>query len=142
MTESNMSPIAWMEVLETGIVELDEHHRSLIDDCNTLTKLMERGAAWSEIVAGARHLAQRCTEHFRSEEDLLERTEFPRRELHKAQHRAIERRFDDLIAFLASGDGSSAEHRQAAWSLRATLIDILFRHDLDYKSHLENVAGR
>jgi hypothetical protein len=54
----------------------------------------------------------------------------------------MERRFDDLVGFLAGVDGSSPEHRQAAQAMRTTLVDILFRHDLDYKSHLQHVAGR
>jgi hemerythrin-like metal-binding protein len=142
MKNDGVSPLAWMDVLETGVEDLDADHRALIDQCNTLTGLMETGAAWPEVVVGARNLAQRCVEHFRGEEALLDRTEFPRRELHKAQHRELERRFDDLVGFLETGDGSSAPHRKAARSMRATLVDILFRHDLDYKSHLQQVAGR
>jgi len=142
MEDDHVSPIAWVEVLETGVPDLDRDHRALIDQCNTLTNLMESGAAWGRIVDSARDLAQGCTEHFRGEEALLDRTEFPRREQHKAQHRQIERRFKELVEFLATGDGSSAQHRKAAQAVRATLVDILFRHDLDYKSHLQHIAGR
>jgi hemerythrin len=142
MEDHQVSPIAWAEVLETGVPELDADHRALIDQCNTLTNLMESGAAWAKVVDSARELAQGCTEHFRAEEALLDETEFPRREQHKAQHRQIERRFNELVAFLATGDGSRAEHRKAARAVRATLVDILFRHDLDYKSHLQHIAGR
>lgn len=142
MEENGVAPIAWMDVLETGVPELDEDHRALIDQCNSLTELMGSGGAWSGIVESARRLAQSCADHFRGEEALLDRTEFPRCEQHKAQHRAIERRFDDLIGFLAGVDGSGAEHRKAAGSMRAILVDILFRHDLDYKSHLQQAAGR
>jgi len=142
MEENGIAPIAWTEVLETGVEELDEDHRALIAQCNSLADLMETGAAWTEVVACGRGLARRCAEHFRIEEAVLDRTEFPRRDLHKAQHRAMEKRFDDLVGLLASGDGSSAEQRKAAHALRATLVDILFRHDLDYKSHLQYAAGR
>ena len=142
MKEHGVAPIAWAEVLETGVPELDEDHRGLISQCNILTQLMDGGALWAEVVEGARLLAGSCIEHFRSEEALLDRTEFPRRERHKAQHREMEQRLQDLVAFLASVDGSSAEHRKAARTVRTTLVDILFRHDLDYKSHLQHVAGR
>ena len=142
MEEKGVAPIAWTEVLETGVPELDADHQALIGECNALTTLMEGSAAWAEVVEGARRLAKRIVEHFRSEETLLDRTEFPRREHHKAQHREMERRFQDLVAFLAGVDGSSAEHRKAARSVRTTLVDILFRHDLDFKSHLQQTAGR
>jgi len=142
MEENSVAPISWTEVLETGVPALDQDHRALIDQCNTLTELMDGGAAWAAVVEGARRLAEKCTEHFRGEEALLDRTEFPRRERHKLQHREMERRFQDLVGFLAGVDGSSAEHRKAARAVRTTLIDILFRHDLDYKSHLQQTAGR
>jgi hemerythrin len=142
MKEDAISPIAWIEVLETGIAELDEEHRTLIDHCNILTQLMEGAGAWSDIVAAAHRLAEKCSAHFRSEEAMLDQTEFPRRERHKAQHRQMEQRFRDLVDFLSGADGSSPEHRSAAQAMRDTLIDILFRHDLDYKSHLQQAAGR
>jgi hemerythrin len=142
MNSDVFTPIAWTDVLETGIPELDEDHRTLIEQCNALTALMHAEVAWSEVVAATRRLAETCIEHFRSEEALLERTEFPRRDRHKAQHREMERRFKNLVDFLAGVDGSSPEHRKSAEAVRTTLVDILFRHDLDYKSHLQHAAGR
>lgn len=142
MTADFVSPIVWMEVLETGVQELDEEHRTLITYCNTLTALMEGEGIWSEVVAAARRLAEECSEHFRKEEALLDRTEFPRLDRHKAQHREMERRFKDLVSSLAAVDGSNPADRKAAQAVRATLVDILFRHDLDYKSHLQHAAGR
>ena len=133
--------IPWSEVLETGVAEIDDDHRSLIEDCNALTTLMDEGGIWASVVGAARNLAAKCADHFRAEETLLERTGFSRHEHHKAQHRRIEQQFDELLAFLDSVDGSQPEHRNAARSIRNTLVDILFRHDLDYKSHLQNVAG-
>jgi hemerythrin len=137
-----VAPIAWTEVLETGVPELDADHQALIGQCNTLSELMDGGAAWTAVVQAARKLTERCTEHFRGEEALLEKTEFPRRDRHKVQHREMERRFQDLVAFLAGVDGSSAEHRKAARAMRTNLVEILFRHDLDFKSHLQQAAGR
>jgi hemerythrin len=130
-----------MDVLETGFPELDAEHRGLIDQCNLLIALMQGGGPWAEVVAAARELALRCHAHFRTEEALLDQHDFPRLERHKAQHRELERRFGELIAFLSGVDGSSAEHRKAALAARTTVIDILFRHDLDYKSHLQHATG-
>jgi len=142
MEEESVVPIAWTEVLETGHPDLDAEHLELIEHCNTLSDLVGSSGGWTEIVAAAGRLAEKCSEHFRSEEALLEQTGFPRLERHKAQHREIERRFKELIGTLAGMDGSRAEHRKAAHSVRTTLVDILFRHDLDYKSHLQHAAGR
>lgn len=137
-----MAPIAWTDVLETGVEALDADHRALIDQCNNLTALMEEAGSWGAAVESARRLTEDCTRHFRAEEELLERTEFPRREQHREKHREIEQRFNEMIALLSGTDELRPEHRQTLRAVRDTLVDILFRHDLDYKSHLQQVAGR
>ena len=134
--------IHWPEILETGYPEIDGDHRRLIEECNGLTKLAAEHGSWDEIVKVAQALARDFTEHFRSEEELLERTEFPRIEAHKAQHHRLEEQLNQLTRFMSSVDGSQPEHWHTIKSLRYTLVDTLFRHDLDYKSHLEQVAGR
>ena len=137
-----MAPIEWVDVLETGYADLDREHRTLIEQCNALTALVRKKGVWPEVVQAVQALARDCAAHFRVEESLLQDTEFPRYELHKQQHEKIEQRFDELVGFLASVDGSRPEHWEAARSMRGTLLDVLFRHDLDYKSHLQRVAGR
>ena len=136
-----MTPIDWVEVLETGVPALDEDHRHLIAQCNALTAADEANAPWPTILALAEALARDCTRHFREEEEILERTELSRRQQHRQQHLAIERRFAELLDFLRRVDGTKVEDREAVHRMRDMLIDILFRHDLDYKSHLQQAAG-
>jgi hemerythrin len=134
--------IQWPEILETGNPEIDADHRTLIEQCNSLTRALREGSAWKDVVRASASLSQGCIEHFRTEERVLEHAAFPRAEAHKAQHHRIEGELKALTGFLSGVDGSQPEHRKAAESLRGRLLDILFRHDLDYKSHLEQVAGR
>jgi|AraplaMF_Col_mMF_1032025.scaffolds.fasta_scaffold00282_26 hemerythrin-like metal-binding protein len=142
MEEDAVSPIAWTDVIETGVGELDAEHRTLIGQCNTLIALIQGSNPWAAVVTAARELALSCHAHFLNEESILDKSGFPRLDRHKGQHREIEQRLSDLVGFLSGVDGSSAEHRKAALTARTTVIDILFRHDLDYKSHLQEVAGR
>jgi hemerythrin len=134
--------IHWLEILETGYPEIDGEHRVLVDQCNRLTRLIDEGAAWKEVAAASAALVRDLTAHFRSEERVLDRTVFPRLDEHKAQHDRLEEQFKRLVDFLGTVDGSQPEHWNVAKSLRSGLLDVLFRHDLDYKSHLEQVAGR
>ena len=134
--------IQWPEVLETGYPEIDDDHRRLIEACNGLTRLAGEHGPWGEIVKSSQALMRSFSEHFRAEEQLLERTEFPRIDAHKAQHHRLEDQLKQLTGFLSSVDGSQPEHWGAIKSLRNTLVETLFRHDLDYKSHLEQIAGR
>jgi hemerythrin len=134
--------IHWPEILETGYPEIDDQHRRLVAACNRLTALADARGAWSEIVATSTGLAQDFSEHFDAEESLLERTRFSRVDAHKAQHQRLRERIEALNAYLSGVDGSKPEHWNAIATIRDTLVDVLFRHDLDYKSHLEQAAGR
>jgi hemerythrin len=137
-----MQPITWPEILETSYPEIDNDHRELIEKCNALSQLIQEQASWAKIVEALRNLCLEFTQHFRAEEKVLEATGFPRAETHKSQHLRLEEQLTELSTFASSVDGSRPEHWNAVKSLRSTLLDILFRHDLDYKSHLDHAAGR
>ncbi len=144
MPKGPISPIPWLDVLETGIASLDEQHRALVEICNRLIALAESTDPQerTEAVAAARALTAACAEHFRDEEVIFAKTDFPRRARHEQQHRNIESRLADLVDRMAQDDGSNVAQREATRALRETLIDVLFRHDLDYKSHLQQSTGR
>ena len=47
-----------------------------------------------------------------------------------------------LIAQMERVDGSLKEHRDYPKALGPSLIDVIIRHDLDYRSHLLHQQGR
>jgi hypothetical protein len=47
-----------------------------------------------------------------------------------------------LIVRMEQLDGSLNEHREYPRSLGPSLIDLIIRHDLDYRSHLLHQQGR
>ena len=59
--------LEWIDVFETGNVEIDAFHRRLIQDCNRLLLLVESDSAWPLIVGEARRFLEHCIEHFRAE---------------------------------------------------------------------------
>jgi hemerythrin-like metal-binding protein len=134
--------LEWIDIFETGIPELDALHRSLIQDCNSLLRLVENGASWPLVVGKARTFVGSCVEHFRVEESLLEHTGFPRCAEHAAEHRRMEREMQALLARMEQFDGSLKEHRDAPRSLGPALIELILRHDLDFRSHLLHRQGR
>jgi len=134
--------IAWLEVLETGVAELDAWHRLLINECNRLLGLIDQGAPWLWIVAAAALLAAKLMDHFRFEEEMMERNGFPRRDTHAAEHRRIESLLTDLIVCIKEVDGSQEEHLMLPAAFKSILIDVMVRHDLDYRSHLLHQLGR
>lgn len=136
-----VAPIKWMRVLETGIPELDDRHKGLLDGCNALLEAIAAKGEWLRVAAASRKLIDDCIEHFRLEEEIMQRTRFPRLDSHLAAHREIERRLQGLADEVQAVDGSTSEHRELIAELSANLIDIMLRHDLDYCSHLRNAQG-
>jgi hypothetical protein len=47
-----------------------------------------------------------------------------------------------LIARMEQVDGSLKEHRDLPASLGPSIIDLMIRHDLDYRSHVLHFQGR
>jgi hemerythrin-like metal-binding protein len=134
--------VEWIDVFETGNAEIDGIHRELIHDCNRLLMLLDNEASWSLIVDEARRFLERYIEHFRSEESLLERTKFPRYAEHVAEHRRMEYEMRSVVKRMEQVDGSLEEHRALPRSLGPDLIELMIRHDLDYRSHLLHQQGR
>ena len=134
--------LAWLEILETGVVELDAWHRQLVNDCNRLLEFVAGRAPWIQIVAAAALLTANLMDHFRFEEEVMARNGFPRRDTHAAEHRRIESRLTDLLAQIREVDGSQEEHLVLPTAFKSILIDVMVRHDLDYRSHLLYRLGR
>jgi hemerythrin-like metal-binding protein len=132
----------WIKSFETGSAEIDAMHRELVEECNSLLLAVETGAAWSRIVADSVRLVEGCIQHFRHEEELLDWARFPRRAEHVAEHRRIECALQALLSRMKAVDGSLEEHRAYPREFGPMLVDVIVRHDLDYRSHLMHVQGR
>jgi hemerythrin-like metal-binding protein len=137
-----LAMLKWIDGFETGHAEIDALHRTLVKECNGLLTLLAEDGAWPLIVAGTRKLVVDCIEHFRVEDAILQRIGFPRQEAHAAQHRRVERELRDLVARMERVDGSLTEHRELPASLGPAIVDLMIRHDLDYRSHVLHRQGR
>lgn len=133
--------LEWIKAFETGSAEIDALHRELVRECNSLLLSVESGVAWSRIVADAGRLVEGCIQHFRHEEELLAQTRFPRTAEHVAEHRRIERELQGLVSRLKRVDGSCEEHRAYPRELGPMLVELIIRHDLDFRSHLMDQQG-
>jgi hemerythrin-like metal-binding protein len=131
-----------LEVLETGLEELDAWHRQLIDDCNRLLNLIADRMPWVQVVAASALLAARLMDHFRFEEEVMNRNSFPRRGAHAAEHRRIEAQLKILLERIKAVDGLQDVHLSLAMAFKPLLIDVMVQLDLDYRSHLLHSLGR
>lgn len=142
MSPPTVTHVRWMDIFETGITELDDCHRSLVRDCNRLLDLVASKARWQLVVTETEKLVADCIAHFRVEESIMERTGFPRMEGHRAAHREIEEKFLGLAADARGLDGTLPAHGALVSSLGLELIELMIRHDLDYRSHFLYAQGQ
>lgn len=139
----NIPPqIRWLDAFTMDVPELDDDHRQLIEDAESLPQFIRDVRPWSEIVANVDLMADRCRAHFRREEQILERDHYPRYEFHRQEHARIEREIADIVARVRSNGEPSPAMIEAALYFRGMLIDHLLRFDLGYKSHLLYVRGK
>ncbi|MFO1190110.1 MAG: hemerythrin domain-containing protein [Alphaproteobacteria bacterium] len=135
--------LRWSDSLAIGIAELDRDHRELIHDAATLIKLFQARNPWAEIRKQVELMAERCTNHFRQEEAILEKDGFPGRQQHAVEHRRIESEIADILKSVREAtDPPAADIVEVVMFFRSMLVDHLVRCDLRYKSHLLYVRGR
>jgi hemerythrin len=134
--------LQWIKAFETGSPEIDALHRELVEECNSLLLAVEYGVAWSRLLTDASRLVEGCIQHFRHEEELLAEARFPRTPEHIAEHRRIENELQGLISRMKMVDGSLEEHRACPREFGPILVELIIRHDLDYRSHLLHRQGR
>jgi len=135
--------LRWSDAFAIGIAEIDRDHRELIHDAETLIKLFQARNPWAEIRKQAERMAERCIEHFRREEAILEKDGFPARQQHALEHRRIESEIADILKSVReAADPPAADVVEAVMFFRSMLVDHLLRYDLRYKSHLLYMRGR
>lgn len=141
MSTSTDNEIPWSPMFETGHPELDAQHIGLLAVSKRLKDLVAGGGSWEEVRSSVAAFVLDCCNHFRFEEKILLASNFPRCEEHAAQHRRIEDKLNELSALVTEVDGSDPQHSAMVKSLELLLVDVIVRHDLDYKSHLLDAAG-
>lgn len=115
-------PYCWTEDLAIGHAPLDEAHRQLFAILGRLQNALLCSANPLPISEALVDLFEHCAEHFRHEEELMQRHQHPHTEAHRAEH-------DLLLASV-----QRLHHRftdgEIAWltELRQFLDDMLIPH--------------
>lgn len=125
-----------MSAFDTGETTVDREHRELLVDINDFSRLIEARRDWDGVVAKSEELRDKCLAHFLYEEEILERTQYPKRKAHVTEHRRIGRQLDYAVACVAEAADFSTEGVEAAWFMRSVLVNHFIRYDIAYKSHV------
>jgi hemerythrin len=131
-----LSPLGWIPAFAVGEELLDQQHRKLMRDLNELTDLLFESSSWSSVVKKCEELREDSIEHFKTEEEVLNRTAYPQFAQHRSVHRQLEWQLDDIVGHLVRVPHASRTDIEGALYLRSMLIDHFFRKDFAYKSHI------
>ena len=89
--------IVWTPENELGIPIIDEQHRGLVSSINSFHYLIQEGAGIEAVRPTIMMLVQYIDIHFRTEEPLLERANYPDYENHIKLHRNLTRTTEQIV---------------------------------------------
>ncbi len=100
--------IAWSPAFATGVEQVDEQHRSLIDQINRLNTAMQSGQGRESLGSTLRFVEDYVRKHFRDEERQMDCLRCPAAEQNKKAHAEFLAKFAELKKrFEAEGAKSS-----------------------------------
>lgn len=127
--------LPWLDSFVTGDDRIDDEHRALVDLCNNLCALADRGVTAAQARAAACELLACIEAHFASEEALFPQIRFPHHRDHLREHESIRQIVGTLLL------GKPDDFVIAAATTRVVLIEHILRHDLGFKTFVQEARG-
>ena len=125
-----MDCLHWSDSFNTGIAEIDNQHRQLIDYLNQLSEAhtAQNRKAVGEVIEG---LVDYTLSHFAFEESLMEEVEYPFARAHKKIHEMFVKRVAGFQARFKEGQDVTEEFYTL---LKRWLIQHIQRDDMAYST--------
>ena len=117
----------WYEGLELGIAAIDEQHRALLERMESFLEACIEGQASRDLSKILVFLDEWSRTHFQTEEELMQRYEYPSYQLHKKQHEIFLRNLE-LVKRNVLQNGGTAN---TALQVSQMLIDWFRDHILN-----------
>jgi hemerythrin-like metal-binding protein len=92
-----MALLEWKEEYATGIDDVDDEHKDLIDVINRLHELLLADDAKLTVPAFFARLIDGVSAHFALEERIMGESAYPDREAHRADHERLLDEMRDLV---------------------------------------------
>ncbi len=100
-----MTFMSWTDDFLTGIQQIDDQHRWLVDATNKLHDAISQYEPERELVGEVLNgLVEYAINHFIVEEDLFKRFEYPESEAHLAEHNDFNREATALLDQFENGE--------------------------------------
>ncbi|SHO49407.1 bacteriohemerythrin [Desulfopila aestuarii] len=129
-----MDIIKWRDSYETGIAEMDNQHRQLIQLINQLYGIIKEKDGFESVDAILQEMANYAEHHLRDEEKLLEEHGFPGLADQQKSHRNYFMKMDELQEAMEK-DGRDAAQEIYVF-LRQWWINHIVLEDKEYGPYL------
>jgi len=133
--KTSFPKVYWTQELSLGNEDIDEQHQKLFALTNELIDHSDAEARSEIINETLYELLQYIDVHFRDEEEMLQKINYPKLEEHKKIHRSFTKKIAMFCHDVVKGKSKVAEHLLEyliAWLSQHTSVD-----DQDYKRYLQ-----
>lgn len=133
-----MSYLTWSDTLAVGNTFIDGDHQKLIDMVNRLHAVMQEGRGKDVLDKVLSNLITYTKEHFRREEDLMQRMQYSGFAIHKQEHEKLLQQVLDLQEKFNAGAATLSI--QVLHFLRDWLINHIGKQDLQLAAAAQGAA--
>lgn len=134
-----MSTAHWSPNLSVGVEALDSDHQALIEALNRLDEEVGRAAGHDAISRTLDELISRTETHFRAEENIMAREEYPEAKHHTRVHQAL---MEEVQAFRQEFEAGMELGPENTAFLKRWLISHIIESDKHLGGYLEGRAAR
>jgi hemerythrin len=133
-----MALMTWDPSYSVSVRKLDEQHQKLFALLNALHEAMRQGKGQAMVQDILRELATYTVTHFRAEEELMRKTNFPGFAAHQAEHQKFVARVTQFTEDLKAGRNASPI--TILGFIKDWLAAHILRTDRSYAAHM-NAQG-
>lgn len=129
-----MDILKWRESYETGVVQMDEQHKRLIQLVNQMYGIIRDKKGFESLDEILKEMSEYAEQHLRDEEALLEKYGYPELNSQKKSHQEYLVKIDDLLFSVKADKNSGAQELYIF--LRHWWIAHIVGEDVKYGSFL------
>ncbi len=118
----------WPESLDTGVALIDQQHRRIVDQINSLSAARDEDDG-DKVLATLAALSEYTAVHFAVEEALMEQCAYPYLKAHRRIHELFTRKLREFVGQARDGEDVGAE---LLFMLRRWIINHVGNDDADY----------
>jgi hemerythrin len=129
-----MTAVHWSPNLSVGSEEIDSEHAELIDLLNSLAADVEAGAERESTLEGLDRLISGTEQHFRHEEEIMAREDYPDLYYHRRIHQAL---MNEIRNFRGDSEDGMKIGPEVTDFIRTWLINHIIESDKQLGGYLQ-----